>query len=83
LGARGRNAETADERFARLDADRDGCIAEKELVGAPHPLLRFDADGDNRVTREEIERARKVLRRGLPVMPVPDPRRSFLVTNQP
>src|SRR5688572_1991547 len=54
LGARGRNAETATERFARLDADGDGRISQKEFVDAPHPLLRFDADGDGRVTREEI-----------------------------
>lgn len=65
LGGRGRNAETAAERFERLDADRDGRIAEKEFLDAPHPLLRFDADGDGSVTREEIEQARKGLRPGV------------------
>jgi EF hand len=63
LGARG--AETAAERFERLDADRDGRIAEKEFVDAPHPLLRVDADGDGRVTREEIERGRERTRKAL------------------
>ncbi|HEY3518202.1 MAG TPA: hypothetical protein VGL98_14230 [Gammaproteobacteria bacterium] len=65
LGARGRNAETAAERFERLDADGDGRIAEKEFVDAPHPLLRFDTDGNGRVTREEIEQARKSSRFGV------------------
>jgi len=63
LGRRFGNAETADERFERLDADKDGRISEQEFVDAPHPLLRFDADGDGRVTREEIEDARKAQRR--------------------
>jgi Ca2+-binding EF-hand superfamily protein len=68
VGVRSRNAETIAERFERLDADRNGRIAEHEFVDAPHPLLRFDVDGDGRVTREEIERgreqARDMLRRG-------------------
>jgi hypothetical protein len=65
LCQRGRDAETAAERFERLDADSDGRVAEKEIVDAPHPLLRFDADGDGRVTREEIEQAHKSLRSGV------------------
>lgn len=59
------NAETAKQRFERLDADGDGRISEQEFVDAPHPLLRFDRDGDDAVTREEIERGRKGLRPGL------------------
>jgi Ca2+-binding EF-hand superfamily protein len=66
LGARGRGAETAAERFERLDADGDGRISQQEFVDAPHPLLRFDEDGDGRVTREEIEQGRKALRPGVP-----------------
>jgi Ca2+-binding EF-hand superfamily protein len=65
LSQHSRDAETAAERFDRLDADGDGRIAEKEFVDAPHPLLRFDTDGDGRVTREEIEQARKPLRSGV------------------
>lgn len=68
LGARGRNAQTAAERFDRLDTDRDGRIAETEFVAAPHPLLRFDADGDGRVTREEIERGLAQARRAAGVL---------------
>jgi hypothetical protein len=65
LGAWGSHAETAAERFERLDIDGDGRVAKKEFVDAPHPLLRFDADGDGRVTREEIEQARNGLWRGV------------------
>src|SRR5688572_13769925 len=46
-------AETAQERFERLDANADGRISEEEFVAAPHPLLRFDTDGDGRLTRAE------------------------------
>ena len=65
IGRRGRGAETAAERFERLDADGDGRIAEKEFLDAPHPLLRLDADGDGLVTREEIERGRGLAREAL------------------
>ena len=65
LGPRGRYAETAAERFERLDSDNDGRISRNEFLDAPHPLLRFDVDGDKRVTHEEIERARNGRRPGV------------------
>ena len=65
LGPRGRYAETAAERFERLDSDDDARISRNEFLEAPHPLLRFDVDGDKRVTREEIEQARNALRPGV------------------
>ena len=68
LAARGRNAETAEERFERLDVDGDGRIAEKEFVDTPHPLERFDADGDGRVTRDEIERGLAQARKAIGVL---------------
>jgi Ca2+-binding EF-hand superfamily protein len=65
LGPRGRYAETAAERFERLDSDNDARISDDEFLDAPHPLLRFDVDGDKRVTREEIEQARNGPRPGV------------------
>ncbi len=47
----------------RIDADRDGGIDRKELIAERERIFaRFDADGDDRLTRLEVETVRDKLR---------------------
>lgn len=49
--------------LARLDADGDGRVSAAEYLARSHAMLdRFDANDDERITREELDAARAQLR---------------------
>lgn len=56
LWARRGRAQNLEQRFRRLDLDRDGVVSARELA-THRGFARFDLDGDGRVTRDELTRA--------------------------